>query len=98
MRLSSGFPTGLATTFSAGTANIDYIPKDTKDSYVESYFLSVQKQLAKNILVDVAYVGNIGVHLQGFINANQKNPANSFARPYPNWGGYLLNNSTTYHL
>jgi hypothetical protein len=91
-RLSAGYPTGLATTFSAGTDNIDYIPKDTKDGYAESYFLSVQKTLAKNILVDLAYVGNHGVHLQGFINANQKNPANGWARPFPNWGGTLLNN------
>jgi hypothetical protein len=95
-RLSKGYPDKLATTFSAGTDDIDYIPQNTKDSYVESYFLSVQKQLAKNILLDVAYVGNHGIHLQGFVNANQKNPANNFARPYPNWGGYLLNDSTTY--
>jgi hypothetical protein len=100
-RLSAGFPIGLATTFSAGTDNVDYIPQNPKDGYAESFFLSVQKSLAKNILVDVAYVGNHGVHLQGFINANQKNPALGFidnnpalgwSRPYPNWGGYLLNN------
>ena len=91
-RLSSGYPTGVATVFSAGTDNIDYIPKNTKDSAVESFFLSIQKNLAKNILVDIAYVGNHGTHLQGFINANQKNPALGFARPYPSWGGYLLNN------
>jgi hypothetical protein len=102
-RLSAGYPTGLATIFSAGTDNIDYIPSNTKDSYVESYFLSVQKQLAKNILFDLAYVGNHGVHLQGFVNANQGNPLlpqttlngkPAWTRPYPNWGGYLLNNST----
>jgi hypothetical protein len=95
-RLSSGFPSGLATVFSPGTDNIDFIPPNTKDGYAESYFLSLQKTLAKNILLDVAYVGNHGLHLQGFINANQKNPANNFARPYPSWGGYLLNNSTLY--
>ncbi|MGO8757028.1 MAG: TonB-dependent receptor domain-containing protein [Terracidiphilus sp.] len=95
-KLSKGFPTGLASTFSAGTDNIDSIPPSTKDGYAESWFLSVQKTLAKNILLDIAYVGNHGVHLQGFVNANQKNPANGFARPYPNWGGYLLNNSTLY--
>jgi hypothetical protein len=105
VRLSQGFPTGLATVFSAGTDNIDSIPPSTKDGYAESWFLDVQKQLAKNILFDVAYVGNHGVHLQGFINANQKNPAAGFinnnpslgwSRPYPNWGGYLLNNPTLY--
>jgi hypothetical protein len=105
-RLSNGFPTGLATVFSAGTDNIDYIPQNTKDGYAESYFLSVQKTLAKNILVDIAYVGNHGVHLQGFINANQRNPslplttagefpgvpAGQWQRPYMAWGGTLLNN------
>jgi outer membrane receptor protein involved in Fe transport len=105
VRLSQGYPAGLATTFSAGTDNIDSIPPNTKDGYAESYFLSVQKSLAKNILVDVAFVGNHGVHLQGFINANQKNPSLGFingnpalgwSRPYPNWGGYLLNNPTLY--
>jgi hypothetical protein len=105
IRLSQGFPTGLANTFSAGTDNIDSIPQNTKDGYAESYFLSVQKSLAKNILVDVAFVGNHGVHLQGFVNANQKNPSLGFingnpalgwSRPYPNWGGYLLNNPTLY--
>ena len=35
----------------------------------------MQKSLGKNTKVDVAYVANHGVHLQGFINANQKNPA-----------------------
>ncbi len=96
IRLSQGFPAGLATTFSPGTDDIDSIPPGTRDGYAESWFLDVQKALAKNILFDVAYVGNHGVHLQGFINANQKNPANAFARPYPNWGGYLLNNETLY--
>ncbi len=105
VRLSQGFPAGLANTFSPGTDDIDSIPPHTKDGYAESYFLSLQKSLAKNILVDVAYVGNHGVHLQGFINANQKipqagfingNPALGWSRPYPNWGGYLLNNPTLY--
>src|SRR6202012_3450244 len=53
--------------------------------YVASYYLSVQREMAKNVLLDVAYVGNYGAHLQGFLNGNQKNPANGFARPYGNW-------------
>jgi hypothetical protein len=35
--------------------------------------------------LDIAYVGNHGVHLEGFINGNQKNPATAFARPFANW-------------
>ena len=110
VRLSQGFPTGLATVFSAGTDNIDSIPTSTKDGYAESWFLDVQKSVGKNTKVDLAYVANHGVHLQGFINANQKNPAlplttagqfagipaGQWQRPYMNWGGYLLNNPTLY--
>jgi hypothetical protein len=80
-----GYPSGLVTSFNPATDNITYIPKNTKDSYVESYFISVQRTLAKNTLLDIAYVGNHGVKLQGFLNANQKNPALGFARPYANW-------------
>ena len=97
--VDQGFPAGLATNFSPGTDNITYVPKDTKDSYVESFFLSAQKSLAKNTLLDIAYIGNHGLKLQGFLNANQGNPSlgvanptNSalgagFVRPYPTWGG-----------
>jgi hypothetical protein len=80
-----GYPSGLVTSFNPATDNITYIPKNTKDSYVESYFISVQRTLAKNTLLDIAYVGNHGVKLQGFLNANQKNPAAGFNRPYANW-------------
>ena len=83
--IDQGFPSGLATTFNPSTDNITYIPKNNKASYVESYFLSVQRQLSKNTLLDVAYVGSHGVKLEGFLNANQKNPALGFARPYSNW-------------
>jgi hypothetical protein len=80
-----GYPSGLVTSFNKATDNITYIPKNTKDSYVESYFLSVQRTLIKNSILDIAYVGNHGVKLQGFLNANQKNPAAGFARPFANW-------------
>jgi Carboxypeptidase regulatory-like domain/TonB-dependent Receptor Plug Domain len=80
-----GYPSGLVTSFNRATDNITYIPKNSRDSYVESYFLSVQRTVLKNALVDIAYVGNHGVKLQGFLNANQKNPAAGFARPFTNW-------------
>ena len=83
---SQGFPTGLTTTFNPLTDNTTYVPQNTKDSYVESYFLSIQRELAKNVRMDVAYVGNHGLKLQGIVNANQLNPAVGFAqanRPYP---------------
>ncbi|MBW8749146.1 MAG: TonB-dependent receptor, partial [Acidobacteria bacterium] len=85
VRAEQGFPSTLVTQFNKATDNITWVPRNTRDAYVESYFLSVQQQLAKNILLDVAYVGNHGLKLQGFLNGNQKNPAQNFARPYGNW-------------
>ncbi len=82
---SQGFPSALATTFNKATDNVTYIPKNTRDSYVENYFLSLQEQVSKNIVIDIAYVGNHGLKLQGFLNANQKNPSQGFTRPYNNW-------------
>jgi hypothetical protein len=80
-----GYPSGLVTSFNKATDNITYINKNKKDSYVESYYLSVQRALFKNSLIDVAYVGNRGAKLEGFLNANQKNPSLGFARPFGNW-------------
>jgi hypothetical protein len=83
--VDQGFPQGLATTFNPATDNITYIPKNTRDSYVQDFFVSVQNQLAKNSLLDIAFVGNHGVKLQGFLNANQINPSTGFTRPYTQW-------------
>jgi hypothetical protein len=80
-----GFPSGLVTSFNPATDNITWIPKNKRDSYVESYFFDIQQELAKNTLLDIAYVGNHGLKLEGFLNGNQKNPALGFARPYGNW-------------
>ncbi len=80
-----GYPSGLVTSFNPATDNITWVPKNTRDSYVENYFFDAQQQLAKNTLLDVAYVGNHGLKLQGFLNGNQKNPSLGFARPFTGW-------------
>ena len=87
-----GFPSALATNFNPATDNITWIPRHSRDSYVESYFVSVQRQLFKNTLVDVAYVGNHGLKLQQFLNGNQRNVVGTlnastplYSRPFSNW-------------
>ena len=70
---SQGFPSGLVTSFNPATDNITWAPKNTRDSYVENYYLAVQRQLWRNSLVDIAYVGNHGLKLQAFLNGNQRN-------------------------
>jgi hypothetical protein len=53
----------------------------------------VQQQLGKNSLIDIAYVGNHGLKLQGFLNGNQRNIIDiassqhtvTYSRPFANW-------------
>jgi hypothetical protein len=82
-----GFPTGLVTSFNPGTDNITWIPRNTRDSYVESFYLAIQQQVFNNGLIDVAYVGNHGLKLQQFLNGNQRNitPTGTYVRPFGNW-------------
>lgn len=85
--IDQGFPSGLVTNFNPSTDNITWVPKNTRDSYVESFYLAIQRQLFKNSLVDIAYVGNHGVKLQGFLNGNQRNitSAGTYSRPFTAW-------------
>ncbi len=86
VRLDTGFPANTLT-FNTLTDNITYIDSKTyRDSYVHNYYVDVQRQVFKNALVDVAYVGNHALKLLQFINANQKDPLNGYARPYPKFG------------
>jgi hypothetical protein len=94
-----GFPTGLVTSFNPATDNITWIPKDTRDSYVENFYLAIQQQITKNSLIDIAYVGNHGVKLQGFINGNQRNisAAGAYSRPFGNWPSDITEALNEFH-
>lgn len=83
--LQDGFPAGLTDTFDPLKTTVISISPNTRDPYVQSYFLAVQRGLAKNSLVDIAYVGNHAVKLQTIGNLNQRDPTKGFARPIPTW-------------
>ena len=74
-----GYPAGLAdpSQFNPLTANITYMPRDYHSSPVQSWFVSIQREVAANILVDVAYVGNRADDLLLFANYNQAAPNNA---------------------
>ena len=52
---------------------------------MESYFLASSAVCPRILCSTSLTSATTGVKLQGFINANQKNPALGFARPYANW-------------
>jgi hypothetical protein len=70
-RTQDGYPTNLLT--SPGSV-ILYMPKDLPWSYVQNWHLTFQRQLTRNTLVDVAYVGNRGVDLPILADYNQARP------------------------
>jgi len=74
-----GYPAGLAdpSHFNPLTANITYMPRDFHSSPVQSWYISVQQELPRNMLVDVAYVANRADDLVLFANYNQAAPNNS---------------------
>jgi hypothetical protein len=74
-----GYPEGLTDPdrFNPLTANITYMPRDYRSSRVQSWFVGVQREIARNMLVDLAYVGNRSDGLLLFANYNQALPNNS---------------------
>lgn len=79
-KTDQGYPAGITSpqNFNPAIANITYVPKNYRTSYVESYFLSVQREFWKKTIVDVAFVGNQAHKLLLFANFNQAHP---FAPP-----------------
>jgi hypothetical protein len=90
-----GYPANFAdpSRFDPLAANITYMPRDYRSSRVQSYYISVQREIAQNMIVDVAYVGNRADGLLLFANFNQALPNNSAGtiplqarRPIPEFG------------
>ena len=53
------------------------MPKDYHSSSVQSYYVSVQREIAANMILDVAYVGNKAKDLLLLANYNQAVPNNA---------------------
>lgn len=74
-----GYPEGFTdpSKFNPLAANITYMPEDYHSSYVQSYYASVQREIAQNMILDIAYVGNRADDVLLFANYNQALPNNS---------------------
>jgi hypothetical protein len=72
----NSFTTGLTApgNFNPITNNIDYIPADTLWPYVQNWLLSVERELAKNTVLEVAYNGNHSLRLPIIGDYNQAAP------------------------
>jgi len=90
-----GYPSGLndPSTFQPTVANVTYMPNDYHSSQVQSYYISMQREITSNMTLDVAYVGNKADDLLLLANYNQAYPNNSAGtialaarRPIPEFG------------
>ncbi len=76
----SGFTTSFvnsllsATNYNPQITALQYMPSDSPDTQVRSWFFSVQRDMGHSLLVDLAYVGNSGIHEVFFNDINQANP------------------------
>jgi carboxypeptidase family protein len=92
-RLQDGYPSGLLTPANTSTLSRRAVDQNRRTGYVQQWNFGVQREIFKDLLLEVAYVGNKGAKLAGFRNANQRSiviGANGAAtigpRPLPQFG------------
>ncbi len=71
-----GYPEGLNVPENYDPLNgrVNHIPKDLRTGYVQSWHVTVQRELLDNLLVDVAYIGNKSDKLMILADLNQARP------------------------
>ena len=71
-----GFPDNFASPSSFNPVNtqVRYIPENERTPYVETWHLTVQRELAKDLVLDVGYVGTHSVGLIILGDENQTGP------------------------
>jgi hypothetical protein len=74
--VAQGFPSGIIdpANFSTAISEVRYIPGSNRTGYIQSWHFTVQQELRKDLLLDVAYVGNHSVGLNVLSDANQALP------------------------
>ena len=72
----NSFTTNIASpaAFNPANSNVVYTPPDSKWPYIQNWFLSVQRQLPKNTVVELAYNGNHSLRLPIIADYNQAAP------------------------
>lgn len=72
----NSFTTGIdiPANFNPITANVDYVPAQSPWPYVQTWLFSVQREIAKNTVFELAYTGNHSLDLPILGDYNQANP------------------------
>jgi hypothetical protein len=83
---SQTLPAGGATF----PLNVTSLPKNTVYSYTQQWSLSVQREVSKNVVAQLAYVGTKGTHLTAVRDLNQIQPLAPGDNPFIAAGGLPL--------
>ena len=72
----NSFTTNIASpaAFNPANSNVVYTPPDSKWPYIQNWFFSVQRQLPKNTVLELAYNGNHSLRLPIIADYNQAAP------------------------
>jgi hypothetical protein len=72
----NSFTTGIAnpSNFNPLSSNIDYIDPNTRSPYTQSWFFSLQREIARDTVVEVAYNGNHSLRMPIIADYNQAVP------------------------
>jgi hypothetical protein len=75
LNTESSFPANMisATSYNPLEVVLQYMPRNSPDTQVRSWFFSVQRDLGHSWLVDLAYVGNNGINEVLLNDINQAN-------------------------
>lgn len=89
----TGFTAGVASNFNPILSNNDYVPADTRWPYIQSWLFSVQREIFKNTILELAYNGNHALRLPIIADWNQAFPNQpgqtlgvQARRPDQSWG------------
>jgi Carboxypeptidase regulatory-like domain/TonB dependent receptor/TonB-dependent Receptor Plug Domain len=70
----TGFNAGIGTAFNSATTNNDYIPSDMKWPRIQSWVVSIQREVMKDTILELAYNGNSSSRLPILGDYNQAAP------------------------
>ncbi len=78
-KTEQGYPNGFVSSdrYNPLTARVNFTPRDTRTAYVQSWHLTVQRELPWKLLLDVGYVGNRSNKLIILGDYNQARPNNA---------------------
>ncbi|MGH9846728.1 MAG: hypothetical protein ACREEM_49140, partial [Blastocatellia bacterium] len=65
-------PALSATVVVSPTTNVSYMPRDYPNAYQQQWDLTVQRELLRDLVVEVGYVGTRSLHLEFSRNLNRQ--------------------------